>query len=329
MSQLSLPSLRLVLFTIQPPLVINTLAETLGQQIILIVVTPASYHSNLCVEEQASSGPASQSVSGIDPMRITSLIAGWYHMHQGIVAHSRPERNILAVNDMEHLPAMLSGLAPDLILSLDFPLSFPPEVLALPRLGCVNAHPSLLPKYRGPRPVFWQLMHGEMQTGLTFHRMVSDAYSGPILLQRKLDIASDDDARNVWGKILQLEVSMLPEVLALVAAGFPGTPQPTVEVSYAPMLGASERQLDWTRSATYLHNQIRALALEGVSAQIDGQAMLVYRARVVASPKVSASPGTLLACTTEGMLMQTGLGALMITEYIYQDQISKFFFPTR
>jgi methionyl-tRNA formyltransferase len=292
MSQYSLPSLRLVLFTLQPLPVLDTLTETLGQQISLIVVAP-------------------------NPFLI--------YQYQGIVAHSHHKQNVLVVNDMHQLPAILNGLAPDLILSLDFPLPFPRELLALPRLGCVNVHPSLLPKYRGPRPVFWQFLHGETHSGLTFHRMENDAYSGPILLQRELTLAPDDDARSMWANVLQLELSMLPEALTMVAEGAPGIPQPEGGESLAPMLGAEERQLDWTRPATHLHNQIRALALEGAHALIDGQGMRVFRSSVVCAVKASASPGTLLACTTEGMLMQTGQDALMVTKYAYEDQIGQFF----
>ena len=120
---------------------------------------------------------------------------------------------------------------------------------------------------------------------------------------------------------------MLPAMLALAAAGTQGTPQPAIGASYAPSPDATERQLDWTCPATYLHNQIRALAWEGVHALIDGQAMLVRRSRVVDSPKVSATPGTLLACTAEGMLIQTGQDALMITGYVSEDQIRRFAFP--
>src|SRR5579859_8229112 len=102
MSQFSLPSLRLVLFTIQPPFVLNALIETLGQHVLLAAVFP-------------------------DPS----------NMYQGIITDASPSQNILVVNDMDQLPAMLSGLAPDLILSLDFPLPFSPSLLALPSLGCV------------------------------------------------------------------------------------------------------------------------------------------------------------------------------------------------
>ena len=246
-----------------------------------------------------------------------------YYVYYGIIAHTGRDQNILIPSHIDGLPALLTGLAPDLIFCAGFPLLFPPELLALPRLGCVNSHASLLPKYRGRRPLFWQFMHDETQTGMTFHRMDTDFNTGPILVQRKLDITPDDDALSMWDKFLKLEVSMLPKMLALVSTGARGVPQPDAGVSYAPSLGADERQLDWTLPATHLHNQIRALAWEGAHALIDGQPMLVRRSRVVDSPKVSALPGTLLACTAEGMLMQTGQDALMITESVPEDQIRR------
>jgi methionyl-tRNA formyltransferase len=298
MSQFSLPSLRLVIFTAgRPPNTTHTLIEAfkaLGQQV-LLVVTPR------------------------DP----------YHIYYGVIAYIGRDHDILVPNRMDRLPAMLAGLAPDLIFCSGFPLRFPPELLALPRLGCVNSHPSLLPKYRGPRPVFWQLMHGETQTGMTLHRMDADFNTGPILVQRTLDIAPHDDSLSMWEAFLKLEVSMLPEMLALVTKEAQGIPQPEDGASYAPLPGAAERQLDWTRPATQLYNQIRALAWEGAHALIDGQTMRVRRARVVCSLKVCASPGTLLACTAEGMLMQTGQDALMVTEYLSEDQIRRFAFPQK
>jgi methionyl-tRNA formyltransferase len=159
--------------------------------------------------------------------------------------------------------------------------------------------------------------------------MDTDFNTGPILLQRTLDIAPDDDALSMWNKFFQLEVSMLSEMLALVSAGAPGTPQPTLGASYAPLPGVAERQLDWTQPATQLYNQIRAQSWEGVRALIDGQIMLVRRSRVVCALKVSALPGTLLACTAEGMLVQTGEDALMVTEYLSEDQIRRSAFPKK
>src|SRR2546421_12249620 len=109
---------------------------------------------------------------------------------------------------MDQLPAILSGLAPDLIFTASFPFRFSPELLELPRLGCVNAHFSLLPKYRGPNPLFRQFINGETQTGITLHRMDADFNTGPILVQRELALAPGEDARSLWNKLVDLELSM-------------------------------------------------------------------------------------------------------------------------
>jgi len=98
-----------------------------------------------------------------------------------------------------------------------------PELLALPRLGCVNTHPSLLPRYRGPNPLFWQFMNGETQGGLTMHRMDVDFDTGPILVQRAIEIAPDDDVDNFFPKLLAIGQPMIPEMLQAVAAGVSGT----------------------------------------------------------------------------------------------------------
>src|SRR5260221_9523072 len=126
-----------------------------------------------------------------------------------------------------------------------------PELLALPRLGCVNTHPSLLPRYRGPNPLFWQFMNGETQGGLTMHRMDVDFDTGPILVQRAIEIAPDDDVDNFFPKLLAIGQPMIPEMLQAVAAGVSGTPQPTEGASYAPLCKDTERWLDWTTPAAH------------------------------------------------------------------------------
>jgi methionyl-tRNA formyltransferase len=285
MSQSSLPSLRLIFFTMQPPMLVNTLIEafeTLGQQVLLVVT---------------ASGKKNR------PTRA----------YQSQPANVYRKVDLLISSHVDQLAATLSGLAPDLIFVSGFPYRFPPSLLALPRLGCVNAHASLLPKYRGPHPLFWQFMNGETQTGMTIHRMDANFDTGPILVQRSLDIAADDDLRSLWPKLLDLEVSMLPEMLAAVAAGAKGTPQAAVGASYAPFPVENDYRLDWAHPASHLLRRIRGSGWKGAQATIDGQSVTVRRARVVHS--IGAAPGSLLACSTKEMLVQTGEDALLITEY--------------
>lgn len=285
MSQSTLPSMRIILFSNQPPPLVNAIVESLeamGQQVLLVVTTPGT---RLRPNEN-------------------------YHR---IVASARRDLDVLVTSHISRLPALLRGLEPDVIFSAGFPWKLPPELLNLPRLGCINAHPALLPKYRGPEPVFWQLMNGETQIGMTIHRMDAEFDTGPILAQRAMDISEDDDIDSVFSKLLALGGPLLAEALAAVAADVPGTPQP-IEGSYAPLLTDAERHLDWSRSAVQLRNQVRAWGSQGALATIDGKVYLVRRARVVLSSSTT-QPGTLLERANEKLLVQAGQDALLIEDF--------------
>ena len=107
---------------------------------------------------------------------------------------------------------------------------------------------------------------------------------------------------------------MIPEMLQAVAAGAPGTPQPVEGASYAPLCTDADRQLDWTRPAKQLRNQVRGWGNQGALANIEGQTYLVCRARTVASFP-TAQPGTILDRTDNTFLVQTRDGALLIVDY--------------
>ncbi|HLI05038.1 MAG TPA: formyltransferase family protein [Ktedonobacteraceae bacterium] len=285
MSQSALPSMRIIFFSNQPPLVVNAIIEglqALGQQVPLLVTT---------------AGPRRRPNQN-------------YHQ---IVALAPHDLDVLVTNHMERLPTLLRPLEPDVVFTAGFPWKLPPALLELPRLGSINAHPALLPKYRGPEPVFWQLMNGEKQTGLTIHRMDAEFDTGPILVQRAIDISDDDDADSIFVKLLPLGMPMLPLALASVARGDPGIPQPE-EGSYAPIPGEADRHLDWSRSAVALRNQVRAWGSRGAFAGISGKIFLVRRARVI-SPPLEAQPGILLDNSEGGLLVQTGHDALLIQDF--------------
>ena len=107
---------------------------------------------------------------------------------------------------------------------------------------------------------------------------------------------------------------MIAEMLQVVAAGLPGTPQPVEGASYAPLCTDVERWLDWTRPAWQLRNQVRGWGSQGALATIDGQTYLVCRARAVAS-STTAQPGALLESTDNTLLVQAGEGALLIEDF--------------
>ncbi len=295
MSAPALPSLRVVYFTSLDAQAANgiiQLLEALGQQVILVVVTP---------------GPAARPTNA----------------YKDVVANIRPGTDVLVTSHIKRLPRLLRGLQPDLIFVTGFPWRLPPELITLPRLGSINTHPALLPRYRGPDPVFWQLMNGEPEIGLTVHRMEADFDTGPILAQARVPLLPDDDQDSIMTRFLPLGPALFAQALAAVAAGEPGRPQPREGASYAPLRSAADRVLDWTRPALQLHNQVRAWGAEGALATLDGQRWIVKRSRV-ADPRPTgdppALPGQVVARDSEGLLVQTGDGLLHLGEATHDQE---------
>jgi methionyl-tRNA formyltransferase len=289
MSLPTIPSMQIVYFTSQGSDGTNAvigLLEQLGQRVMLVVTTP---------------GPAARRSD----------------TYKELVANIRPDVDVFVTNHIKRLPALLKGLEPDLILVTGFPWRLPAELLALPRLGCVNAHPALLPRYRGPNPLFWHFMNGETRGGLTIHRMEADFDTGPILSQCAIEIAPDDDVDSFFPRLFLLGGEMMVEALTKVAAGDPGIPQPGEGASYAPLCTDAERWLDWRRAASQLRNQIRGWGQEGAKASVEGRTLLARRARVVhLSPALElAEPGKLLEESAEGLLVRAGQDGLLIEGY--------------
>jgi methionyl-tRNA formyltransferase len=286
MTDTPLPSMRIIYFSNQSPEVVNAVIEgleALGQQVLLLITTPGT-RTRPSIE------------------------------YQRTVASTRRDLDILVTTHMSRLAGMLRPLEPDLIFTTGFSWKLPPELLTLPRLGSVNAHPSLLPRYRGPNPLYWHFINDEAHGGLTIHRMEAEFDSGPILMQRSVEIAPDDDVDSFFPKLLAVGGPMIPEMLQAVAAGVPGTPQPVEGASYAPLCTDADRWLDWTRPAAQLRNQVRGWGSQGALASIEGQTYLVCRARTFAS-SATAQPGTILDRTDNTFLVQTGEGALLIVDY--------------
>ena len=229
-----------------------------------------------------------------------------------------PSIPILVTDRLEPVHAALVAFDLDLILVQMFPRRLPPSILAIPRLGCVNVHPSLLPRYRGPDPVGWQLYNGESQLGITCHRMDAAFDTGPILLQWTLPIHPDDNRQSVRRTINDQIIQRLPELLGLVEAGAPGRPQDDAGASYAPLFTERERTIDWDRSAREIVNQIRAVGDVGAAATLDGREYRITRATAPTEADLAPatgdghSPGTVIQATESSMLVATGAGLLQI-----------------
>ena len=214
-----------------------------------------------------------------------------------------------------------------------------PEILAMPRLGCINGHGSILPKYRGAAPIQWCLYHGETETGVTTMQMDAGMDTGPMLLKASTPIHLLDNALDLAGRLSQITADLLIETLrGLDEGSLIPQPQADSAATYAPLIQKPDYQLDWSRPAIALHNQIRGFypncitswrdiglkvsttlpidhsnpelpTLEGLAALLTQVAQFQ-----VEQPKL-AVPGSVVGLLkNQGALIQTGKGLLLLSE---------------
>jgi methionyl-tRNA formyltransferase len=153
----------------------------------------------------------------------------------------------------------LAGFAPEVIVVAAFGHILPPEVLALPKFGCLNVHPSLLPQYRGSSPVATAVLQGDKVTGVTIMLLDVGLDSGPILSQRKVPISADDTAGSLTIKLAQTGAQLLIETLPLWLDGqLKPQPQEESQASYTKVITKGDGQIDWQLSALELWRRVRA-----------------------------------------------------------------------
>jgi methionyl-tRNA formyltransferase len=152
-----------------------------------------------------------------------------------------------------------------------------PEILAMPRLGCINAHGSLLPAYRGAAPMQWSIFNGDATTGVTTMQMDVGMDTGPMLLQQSIPIELLDNLIVVAERLAEVSADLLVETLTKLNRGSI-TPEPQDEASatYARLLEKSDFVIDWRKSAIALHNQVRAF-VPSVVAQFQSQPLKVFK----------------------------------------------------
>jgi methionyl-tRNA formyltransferase len=176
----------------------------------------------------------------------------------------------------------LRGWAPDLIVVAAFGQILKPEVLDLPRFGCINVHASLLPRWRGAAPINAAILNGDEETGVTIMKMDVGLDTGPMLAKRSLRLTRDDTAGSVTEALSHLGADLLIETLPRWIAG---EIQPQVQdnsrATYAPMLKKEAGRLDFSRDADELERRVRAMnPWPGAFMEFDGAILKVHRAHV-------------------------------------------------
>jgi len=192
--------------------------------------------------------------------------------------------DICLVPEKTRLVRLLESYEPDLCLCLGYRWLLPPEVLAVPRLGIVNGHPSLLPRWRGPFPVAWAIREGDPEIGLTFHVMDDRFDTGPTLAQATRPMPRELDWQGFEPIFADLSRELLPRALERVARGDRGDPQPPGDYPYAARFPASISELDLGQPAAVVHRHVASWRFAfmqegelGPLATIDGARVRVLR----------------------------------------------------
>jgi methionyl-tRNA formyltransferase len=207
----------------------------------------------------------------------------------------------------------------DVLVVVAYGLILPQSLLDAPRLGSVNIHASLLPRWRGAAPIQRAILAGDTHTGITLMRMEAALDAGPMLLQRSIPIQESDTCARLHDTLAQLGAQTLLEGLDALAVGaLPPTPQPSEGVSYAAKISKSEAAIDWGRSATEVDRQVRAFnpwpvaetAFEDTQLRI-----LATRLCEDAEPAPHGrAPGTVVAVLDDAIVVQCGKGQLALTQ---------------
>lgn len=210
---------------------------------------------------------------------------------------------------------ILKGLEPELIAVAAYGKILPVDILELPRLGCVNVHSSLLPRYRGAAPINWAILNGEDETGVTIMVMAEGMDTGDILAQRATPIRIDENAAQLFDRLAQMGAELLVETVAGIEAGtVKAVPQDESGASHAPMLSRELSPMDWNRTARQLHDQVRGLyPWPAATAVVDGVRCKILRT-VLAEDAGGQAPGTVIQADKKGLRVACGSGTLEILE---------------
>jgi methionyl-tRNA formyltransferase len=174
-----------------------------------------------------------------------------------LVLGAAEELDVLLPARRRTLAPLLASVDPDLVVCMGFPWKIPPDALAVPRLGWLNGHPSLLPRHRGPLPVAWAIREGDNEIGITFHRMDAELDTGPILSQRRYALGALEPPDVFYPRMGPVVGEALAEALGRLAAGDEGTVQETGG-TYESFFSEDDTWLDLSRPAAEVHRLVWA-----------------------------------------------------------------------
>lgn len=223
----------------------------------------------------------------------------------------QPER----VRDGEFL-RVFRELAPELVVLVAFGQILPAEIIDFPAMGCINVHPSLLPRYRGAAPINWALIRGETRTGVTIIRMDAGVDSGDILLQEETPIGPEDNFDSLHDRLAEQGARLLLKAVeGLVSGAAERRPQDHFLATPAPRLKKEDGHVNWNDGVREILNRIRGLSSSpGAYAFIKGRQLKIFAAEIEPAG-VSGAPGSI------GQETEMGLPVAAADGYVYLKEV--------
>lgn len=206
----------------------------------------------------------------------------------------------------EESKALFASHHADLAIVIAYGRILPPEFLAAPRLGCINVHFSLLPKYRGAAPVNWAIVNGETSTGVTTMFIAEQLDSGPILLQRETEIGSAETAPELMARLAPMGAELLSETLRRLNEIQP-LAQEDDKATFAPILKREDGLIDWSADAETIARAVRGFQpWPNAHTLYRGERLIVWRADVATPVSNSGEHGEVIAASGDEILIKCG-----------------------
>jgi methionyl-tRNA formyltransferase len=212
--------------------------------------------------------------------------------------------------------AALHGWSPDLLVVVAYGLILPAPVLLLPRMGCLNIHGSVLPRWRGAAPIQRAVLAGDAETGVSIMQLDEGLDTGPVLLDRRRPIGLHDTAGDLHDALADLGAAALLEAIeGLISGEILPRAQPKEGVTYAAKIDKAEARIDWRDTAVQLDRKIRAFNPWPVAeTRLAGEGLRLLRASVADTHARDAAPGTVLGLAEDGLRVSCGEGVLAVSE---------------